>query len=85
MPGVVYLISAATAVLCGCLLWRAWRHNHTRLLFWSALCFWGLGVDNVLLYIDLIALPEVYMHNAPAIAGLVSIVLLLFGLIWDGT
>ncbi len=83
MPGVVYLLSAATAVACGVLLWRAWRQNNVRLLFWSALCFFGLTIDNVLLYIDLIIFPDVEMYNASSIAGLISIMLLLFGLIWD--
>jgi hypothetical protein len=84
MPGLVYLLSAATAVACGWLLWRAWRANRVRLLLWSALCFFGLGLDNVLLYIDLIVVPDVNLHNAPSIVGLVSVGLLLFGLIWDG-
>lgn len=83
MPGVVYLLSAATALACGFLLWRAWRSNGVRLLFWSALCFLGLALDNILLYIDLVVVPDVLMYNAPSIAGLVSISLLLYGLIWD--
>jgi hypothetical protein len=85
MPGVVYLLSAATALACGFLLWRAWRRNGVRLLFWSALCFFGLCVDNVLLYVDLILVPDVYLYNAPSIAGLIGVSLLLFGLIWDTT
>lgn len=85
MPGVVYLLSAGTGLACAFLLWRAWRQRGARLLFWSALCFCGLAIDNLLLYLDLILLPDVHMYNAPSIAGLVSVSLLLFGLIWDGT
>jgi hypothetical protein len=85
MPGVVYLLSAATALACAYLLWRAWRRNGVSLLFWSALCFLGLFVDNVLLYVDLVVIPDVHLYNAPSIAGLVSIALLLYGLIWDAT
>jgi hypothetical protein len=86
MPGIVYLLSAGTSLACGVLLWRAWRYSPTvRLLLWSALCFFGLAIDNILLYADLIVFPQVEMYNAPSIAGLVSVTLLLFGLIWDGT
>jgi hypothetical protein len=83
MPGAVYLLSAATAFACAALLWRGWRRNGVRLLFWSALCFACLCLDNVLLYVDLILVPDVHFYNAPTVAGLVGIVLLLYGLIWD--
>jgi hypothetical protein len=85
MPGIVYLLSAATALACGLLLWRGWRRNAVRLLFWSALCFFGLSVDNILLYIDLVVVPDVHMYNAPSIVGLISVGLLLYGLIWDAS
>lgn len=85
MPGFVYLLSAGTGLACAFLLWRTWRVRGTRLLFWSALCFGGLFVDNLLLYLDLVILPDVQMYNAPSIAGLISVSLLLFGLVWDGT
>lgn len=49
------------------------------------MCFFGLAIDNILLYCDLILFPEVQMYNAPSIAGLISVSLLLFGLVWDGT
>jgi hypothetical protein len=85
MPGVVYILSAGTSLACAYLLWRAWRTARARLLFWSALCFFGLAIDNLLLYCDLILFPEVHMYNAPSVAGLISVSLLLFGLVWDGT
>jgi hypothetical protein len=85
MPGFVYLLSAATGLACSYLLWRSWRTSSVRLLLWSALCFLGLTLDNVLLYLDLVLFPDVHMYDAPMIVGLVSISILLFGLIWDGT
>jgi len=85
MPGAVYLLSAGTALACGFLLLRAWRSKGVRLLFWSGLCFLGLALDNILLYLDLVILPDVQMYNAPSLAGLISICLLLYGLIWDAT
>jgi hypothetical protein len=34
------------------LLWRSWRKSGARLLFWSALCFAALSVNNVILVLD---------------------------------
>jgi hypothetical protein len=83
MPGAVYLLCSATALLCAALLLRAFWRNRTRLLLWSGLCFVGLALDNVFLFTDLIVFPHVDLsvwRSLPALAGLS---LLLYGLIWD--
>jgi hypothetical protein len=71
MPGVVYLLCAATCLLCAILLFRGHARTGVRLLFWSGLCFVGLMLDNLMLYIDVI------------VVGLIAIMLLLFGLVWE--
>jgi len=53
------------------------------MLFWSSLCFFGLAIDNFLLYVDVVAIPNIDLSHAPKIAGVISIMLLNFGLIWD--
>lgn len=83
MSGAVYLLCAATSFGCAVLLWRGARTSNVRMLFWSALCFFGLAIDNLLLYVDVIAIPSIDLSLAPKIAGLISIMLLNFGLIWD--
>jgi hypothetical protein len=79
----VYLLCAATSIVCGVLLLRGYQVSKTRLLFWASLCFLGFAINNVLLFIDLIILPEIDLYwwrTAPALAGMV---LLLYGLIWE--
>jgi hypothetical protein len=84
MAAMVYLLCALTSILCATLLIRAYRGNGARLLFWSSLCFIGLALNNVLLFVDLIVLPtEIDLRPLRNIIGLVAIAIMLFGLIWD--
>lgn len=83
MSGIVYLLCAATALLCAVLLLRGYARTNVRLLFWSGLCFTGLMIDNVLLYIDMFVVPDVDLVIWRKIPGLISLLLLVYGLIWD--
>ena len=62
---------------------RAYRSSGFRLLFWSGICFAILTLNNVLLFIDLIIVPEAdltLLRNGTALVGAVT---LLFSLIWN--
>lgn len=83
MPGMVYLLCAATCLLCAVLLFRGYARTGVRLLFWSGLCFIGLMLDNVLLYIDVVVVPDVSLAIWRKIPGLIAIMLLIFGLVWE--
>ena len=82
-PIVVYLLCALTSLACAILLLRAYRSSGFRLLFWSGICFAILTLNNILLFIDLIIVPEAdlsVLRNGTALAGIVT---LLFSLIWN--
>jgi hypothetical protein len=83
MPGLVYLLCAGTCLLCAVLLLLAFNRTGVRLLLWSGLCFVGLMLDNVMLYVDVVVVPDVSLVIYRKIPGLIGIVLLLFGLVWD--
>ncbi|WP_411885295.1 DUF5985 family protein [Polaromonas sp. YR568] len=83
MAAVIYLLCALTCLACFGLLFRAWRSSRTPLLFWSALCFAGLSVNNFLLVVDRLVLPAVDLSTWRLATGLVALLLLLFGLIWE--
>jgi hypothetical protein len=83
MSWIVYLLCAATCLLCAILLFRGYVRTGVRLLFWSGLCFVGLMLDNLMLYVDLIVVPEVSLVIWRKIPGLIAIMLLLFGLVWE--
>jgi hypothetical protein len=83
MAHIIYTLCFLTALLCAALLTRSYlRHRH-RLLFWSALCFVGLSVNNLLLVLDRIAFPDVNLSMWRLVTALVATCLLLFGLIWE--
>lgn len=83
MQGSVFLLCAATCLVCAILLFRGFARTHARLLFWSGLCFAGLTVDNLMLYADLYVFPDVSLVIWRKLPGLISLMLLLFGLIWE--
>ena len=83
LSGGVYLLCAATSCICAALLLRGYSQNRVRLLFWSGLCFVGLAVDNVMLYVDLVIVPEVNIAIWRRLPGLVAMLLLTYGLVWD--
>lgn len=82
MSSFVYLLCAATSVLCAVLLVRSYLATRTRLLLWSALCFSGLALNNLILVIDK-ATPEIDLSLLRSLPAVVGMLLLLYGLIWE--
>lgn len=85
MPGLVYVLCAITSVASAFLLWRSARGSASRLLMWSSLCFVGMAVNNVLLFVSAVTPPTVDLEPAANASALLSVVVLLVGLIWDAT
>lgn len=83
MTGAIYLLCAATSFLCTAMLFRGYRQTKVRLLFWSAICFFGLTLDNILLYADLVVVPDVSLELLRRCVALVALMSLIIGLIWD--
>lgn len=84
MAGMIYSLCALTSFTCLVLLWRSYRQSGARLLFWSALCFLLLTVNNALLVVDKLVFPaEVDLSLWRLLAALLAVVLLLFGLVWE--
>jgi hypothetical protein len=83
MSGAVYLLYAATSLACAALLFRGYRRNGPRLLLWSSLCFLGLTLDNVFLFIDLFLLPQIDLSTWRSLPAVIGLTALLYGLIWD--
>ena len=79
----VYLLCAMTSMASAALLLRGYLRQQTRLLLWSSLCFICLAVNNALLFIDLIVVPDIDLSVWRGLSGLIGVSLLLFGLIWE--
>lgn len=83
MAEVVYLLCAVTSIACAILLYRGYLQTRTRLLFWSSLCFAGLALNNVLLFVDLVVVPATDLSNLRGLVALAAMMILLFGLVWE--
>ena len=83
MSALIYSLCALTSMACFGLLLRAWLASRHRFLFWSALCFAGLSINNVVLVLDKVLLPQIDLLLVRLGVGLVAILLLLVGLVWE--
>ena len=82
-PLILYSLAALTSLACMLLLFRAHARTGLRLLFWSALCFVGLSVNNLLLFLDLIVFPDFDLRLWRLAAALAGLLALLYGFIWE--
>lgn len=83
MPEFVYTLCTITSVVCAILLFRGYRSSTSRLLFWSAICFAGLALNNALLLVDLYIVPGMDLFAIRTGMALLAMGVLLYGLIWD--
>ena len=81
---LLYLLCLLTSAGCMWLLFRAWRRTGSSLLFWSALCFVGLALNNLVVFVDVVLLPDVEgFQPLRQLANLGAIGVLLWGFIWE--
>ena len=83
MAAIIYSLCALLSLGIAGLLWRHHGKTRSRVLYWSALCFTGLTINNLLLVIDKLILPDVDLSPFRQITALLSLLLLLFGLIYE--
>ena len=83
IASLIYGLCGLTALLSALLLWRSYLRSRYRLLLWSALCFTGLTLSNLLLMLDKLIFPDVDLLQMRLIASLAALLPLLYGLITD--
>jgi hypothetical protein len=77
--GLCTILSLAIAVM----LWRQHRRSPSRMIYWTALCFTGLALSNLVLVVDKLVFPDVDLRVLRHSISLLSIGLLLFGLVYE--
>jgi len=80
---VIYLLCAATSLGVAAMLLRQYLRVRTRLVLWSFLCFTGLAVNNVLVYIDLVMYTGVDLSVYRSAAGAAGMLMMVYGLVWE--
>jgi len=83
MAEAVYVLCGITSIACAILLFRGYRAHRTRLLFWSGICFAGLALNNILLFVDLVIIPDVDLTVWRSGVSLAAMMVLVFGLVWE--
>ncbi len=84
LAGSVYLLCAIASLACMALLAVGFLRTRSRLLFWSALCFVGLALNNAMLFADLALFPtQIDLQVARLLASGAGVLLLLIGFIWE--
>ena len=83
MAELVYALCGVTSVVCAFLLLRSYGRTRSRLLLWSGVCFIGLGLNNVLLFIDLVVVTDVDLSTARDLTALGGPSVLALALMWE--
>lgn len=82
-PSVVYFLCMATSFFCMILLARSYLASRVRLLLWATLCFVGLTINNLTLFLDFVVFPNVDLLPLRHLSVLAGLFILLYGFIWD--
>jgi hypothetical protein len=77
------LLAAVTSLACTVLLFRGYLQRRVRLLLWSALCFVGLTINNIVLVFDLVIFVAIDLRPLRLTAALVGMLFLLYAFIWE--
>jgi hypothetical protein len=83
VAGIIYTLCASTAMLCAVLLLLSYKRSGYRLLLWSGLCFAGLTLNNLLLVVDKLVVPDVDLSLWRTGIALLAMCIMLYGLVWD--
>ena len=84
MAPFVYILGVLVTLACSVLLLRAYGTVRKRLLLWSGICFFGLAISNLLVFVDLVIFPAIDLYRWRLVTAAVSMLVLLYGLIWEG-
>lgn len=82
-PVAVYLLCLLTSTACAWLLSRNYRRTRVKLLLWSSLCFTLLALNNLMLVVDMLLLPDLDLRLWRLVPSLLAVAVLLFGFIWN--
>jgi hypothetical protein len=82
-PSLVYGLCLLASAFCAYLLLHTWRRTQSRLLFWTALGFVSLAVNNLFLVADMVFFPTVDLWPWRQAASGLAVAVLLYGFIWE--
>jgi hypothetical protein len=82
-PALIYGLCLVTSAGCAGLLARAYLRTRTRLLLWTAISFCFFALNNLVLVVDMLVLPDWDLWAWRQGAAGAGVVILLFGFVWE--
>ena len=79
----LYSVAILTSLGCTVLLARGYRERKYSLLLWSAICFGFLTLNNVLLFVDMLLVPDIDLRLWRLVAALTGVLSMLYAFVWD--
>ncbi|MEP6883581.1 MAG: DUF5985 family protein [Gammaproteobacteria bacterium] len=83
MIQTMYALCALVSVACAAFSLQQYLANGSKFLRWATLCFMGLAVNNILIYLDDILHRGGDFFMWRAAAALAGMTAFIYGLIWD--
>jgi hypothetical protein len=83
MATAVYVLSALISIACVVLLARSYLSTRASLLLWAAICFTGLALNNLLLFLDKVVITDADLSTWRSVPALAGLLVLMFGLLWE--
>ena len=83
MGPAVYILGALITLACGVLLMRGYLRGRKKLLLWSSLCFFGLCISHIFVFLDLVVFPDINFYPWRLGSAAPAMLILLYGLIWE--
>jgi Family of unknown function (DUF5985) len=80
---ILDLLCFLTSLSCCLLLIRSYRRSKSKVLLWTAACFVLLAIDNLLVVIDMVLLPNVDLSVPRLLANLLAVSTLSIGFILE--
>ena len=81
MAIAVYVLCSIASIVCAALLYSSWRASRASILLWTMVCFVGLALNNVMLFIDEVIAPGVDLSAWRAVPALAGVMALVYGLV----
>ena len=79
----IYILCVLTSLVAMVLLLRSYRQNRSRLLLFSALAFVAFALNNLLLFTDIVLLPDIDLRPLRALTAFIGVAILLYAFIWE--
>jgi hypothetical protein len=83
MAATVFILSGLISMACAALLLRSFARTRSGLLLWAGLCFVGLTLNNLMLFVDKVVVKDVDLSTWRTIPALAGMLTLVFGLVWE--